>query len=444
MTTKPDLQRQFFDMLMESQSWSPTSLLEYQRGQLSQLIIHAKKQVPFYATRLDAVIGQDGGINWDRWSKIPILTRKDMTERGDELLARSVPQAHGQRTMSRTSGTTGAAITLSSTQLAQVALNANRFRSYRWNQMDWAKDICSIFGDNPTQATFPNGARLGSWGPPWDPASAAGELWQINRFTSNEDVLKFMERIKPAYLGTGPKTAQALALEAERLGVSIKFDVFLPQGSMLGQLERETMQRVFGAHTAELYSSKEAGQLAHGCPSGEGLHVNAETVLVEILDEYGKPASVGQSGRVIVTPFYNSAQPLIRYEQGDIAQWMPTCGCGRTLPKISGLIGRSTGIFYHPDGRARAAYLRMADRQLLGASEWQISQTGPHLFEVRYVPVDWQIVGDEAAIATRIRAAYFEDAEVRFVRVVGIEPGPNGKIAEYVNNWLPRQATPRS
>jgi phenylacetate-coenzyme A ligase PaaK-like adenylate-forming protein len=99
MTTQPGLQQQFFEMLMESQRWKPEVLREYQRGQLSQLIKHAIRQVPFYETRLNVVIGSDGEIDWDRWGDIPILTRKDITEKGDDLLARAVPTAHGGRTM---------------------------------------------------------------------------------------------------------------------------------------------------------------------------------------------------------------------------------------------------------------------------------------------------------------------------------------------------------
>jgi phenylacetate-CoA ligase len=164
--------------------------------------------------------------------------------------------------------------------------------------------------------------------------------------------------------------------------------------------------------------------------------VNAESVLVEIVDDDGRPCPVWKPGRVVITPLYNTAQPLIRYAQGDVAEWMEPCTCGRHLPRLGGLIGRTTGLFYHPDGRVRAGFLAPNDRAILRCSDWQIAQTGPHDFEVRYIPLDWTETGDEAAMSARIRALYFDDAQVRFSRVRELSSRA-GKTIEYVNEWLP-------
>ena len=59
-----DLQRQFYDMLMRSQYWSAERMQEHQRSQLSQLLLHAQRTVPFYAHRLDAVLRPDGTVDW--------------------------------------------------------------------------------------------------------------------------------------------------------------------------------------------------------------------------------------------------------------------------------------------------------------------------------------------------------------------------------------------
>jgi len=75
-----DLQRQFYEMLMESQWWSHEALVDYQRSQLAQLLRHAKTNVPFYQSRLDAVVDDHGDINWDRWSQIPIVRRLDLQD----------------------------------------------------------------------------------------------------------------------------------------------------------------------------------------------------------------------------------------------------------------------------------------------------------------------------------------------------------------------------
>jgi phenylacetate-CoA ligase len=52
--------KQVFDMFMESQYWPAEHMLAYQRSQLSQLLIHARANVPFYKERLDPVFVANG------------------------------------------------------------------------------------------------------------------------------------------------------------------------------------------------------------------------------------------------------------------------------------------------------------------------------------------------------------------------------------------------
>jgi len=54
-------------------------------------------------------------------------------------------------------------------------------------------------------------------------------------------------------------------------------------------------------------------------PHSHRHHVMAELVLVEIVDDHGRPSPAGTRGRVVVTPFYNHAMPLIRYDIEDLA-----------------------------------------------------------------------------------------------------------------------------
>lgn len=436
MSASDDLQRQFYEMLMDSQWWSADQLRNYQRSQLSQLLRHAKKNVPFYETRLDAVLKPNGDIDWDRWSEIPIVRRKDIVDHGDQMLARELPAGHGEMTTSSTSGTSGAPITLTSTQLAHVALNGNRFRYYRWHDVDWTRDCCSVAGDDRSVAAWPDGEMLGPWGPTWDMDALDGTLMRVNRLTPYEQIVEFMARRRPAYLTTGPNTALALALTARRIGVDIRLAAFLPHGASVADRAREMIQTIFGAPSVDLYSSKEAGHIAHACPNGDGMHVNAESLLVEIVDDGGRPVPAGVQGRVVLTCFFNAAQPLIRYDQGDLASWAPPCSCGRHLPTLTRLVGRSTVLFSHPDGRLRSPFVGR-HRDLLNCELMQIAQTGPTQFEVRYVPIGPDAAADEVGFAARLREVLFEDARVSFLRIDRIPLGAGGKPHEYVNEWEP-------
>ena len=59
------------------------------------------------------------------------------------------------------------------------------------------------------------------------------------------------------------------------------------------------------------------------CGSGPNFHVNSELVLLETAAPEGGACEIGQVGRVIITPFFSTALPLIRYDQGDTAAFLP-------------------------------------------------------------------------------------------------------------------------
>lgn len=430
------LGRQYFEMLMESQFWSADQLRDYQRSQLVQLLIHAKNNAPFYRTRLDVLFTRSGDIDWDRWADVPILKRSDLREHGEQLRAGAIPPGHGRQAAVSTSGTSGLPISVWWTSMGQLAYRASRYRAYRWHGVDWTKTSCSVSGDDPTRAAWPEGERMGPWGPDWDPASRTGQTWRINRREPQERKLEFIGRKGVSYLASGPSAIYALALEAEHRGIKLDLDVILPHGAAVSDTDRAAFGRVFGARALDTYASKEGGNVAHACPDSDGMHVAAEMLLVEIVDHDGRPVPQGELGRVVITPFFSTAQPLIRYDQGDVARFAPTCSCGRHLPRLDGLIGRSTTVFYHPDGRVRSSFVGMY-RSLLNCSVWQIAQTGPTDFEVRYVPLDPAIDGDEAGITRILKQQYFDDAEIRFVKLGELPLLPTGKPAEYLNEWTP-------
>lgn len=432
MNDTPHIQQQFFEMLLDSQWWSAERLLDYQRSQLGQLLRHARTNVPFYENRLDILFRGDGSIDWERWSEVPIVRRSDMAEHREAMQAKVLPPGHGPTGVLHSSGSTGVPIAITVTGLARLASDAARWRSNLWAGLDFSKTMCIRHGEDPKIAP-PDGLETGIWGPPWDPQARKGRSFQMNRLWSSGDQLDFVMRHNATYVSIGvPKVAHTLALEAQRRGIEHRIDAFLVNGEATGAEDRDICREVFGARIVDLYSSKEGAHMAHPCPSGHGLHVNAELLLLEIVDDRDRSVPPGTSGRVIITPLFSTGQPLIRYDQGDIGVLSGGCSCGRGLPHLERLDGRVTHMFRHPDGRRILRGLPERFRQLLDAGMWQIAQTGPLDFEIRYVPRDWTRSGDEAAVADGFRQWYFDDARVSFKRLHELVPTPAGKFIEYV------------
>ena len=95
--------------------------------------------------------------------------------------------------------------------------------------------------------------------------------------------------------------------------------------------------------TSTAYRRSSAHGIAAECiVAADGLHVNEDHFLVEALDPLtGLPVPDGTLGELTFTTMTKQALPLLRYRTGDIASLRRgICRCGRTLVKMSKIIGR--------------------------------------------------------------------------------------------------------
>jgi len=99
-----------------------------------------------------------------------------------------------------------------------------------------------------------------------------------------------------------------------------------------------------------MYSAEEIGYIAHQSPLNDSYLVQAEHVIVEVLDDNGEQCKPGKVGRVVVTTLNNFAKPLIRYAIGDYAEVGERSPCGRGLPVLNDVLGRRRNMIVLPDG----------------------------------------------------------------------------------------------
>ncbi len=160
--------------------------------------------------------------------------------------------------------------------------------------------------------------------------------------------------------------------------------------------EREHVASRFGCRIATNYYCNEVWAIAAECQSG-ALHQFPDNVVLEIVDDLGRPVPRGERGHVLVTSLHNYVQPFIRYRLGDIAAWEPDsgpCGCGLDLPRVRALEGRDDDYIEYPDGRRmHPARITVAVKSPCfdhpGAQifrDYRITQDGPAHVTVQIVP----------------------------------------------------------
>lgn len=437
MDTTSTLRQHIYDMLMESQYWPPAIMLEYQRSQLAQLLRHARANVPFYKTRLDPVFKSNGEIDWDRWHEIPIVTRADLRDRRHEMLAAEMPPGHGPAKDFSTSGSSGVPITIATTAIASAAGRAAHERFDRHHALDVVK--CRAAFDFPFEF---KDWKLLLRNRRQDPIAGMIRGQGTNQIkisvTAKEtEKLAALRWGNASVLSSLPNDIEIIARKNLSLPRHhrVRLDSILCFGQGATEEQRKLFLASFGAKAIEIYSSKEAGFMGFQCAEGDRFHVNSELVLLEVINGQ-RPCAPGKVGRVVVTPLYSTAQPLIRYEQGDMATPGTTCTCSIRLPVLSKIDGRQDPILKLP-GRLATEMLVNKDllTNVLEALALQVAQVSELRFEIRYVARRAVTPGKKGVITRHLRSVLHPRLHVDYRKVSEIPRNAGGKQQRFVREF---------
>jgi phenylacetate-CoA ligase len=181
----------------------------------------------------------------------------------------------------------------------------------------------------------------------------------------------------------------------------------------------------------DIYCCEELGYIAAQCPRYDHYHVPSETVLVEILDEQGRPCAPGQLGRVVLTPLHSFAMPLIRYAIGDYAEVGGPCPCGRGLPVLQRIPGRQRSRVVLPDGRRTWPDVSALWAAIPDVEQIQLIQRSQDHVEVFYAREQPLSPAEKHAGGQRIHQALGYPFRLTFTRQDTIARQLNGKYETF-------------
>jgi len=412
---------------LDRSQWLPAEQLrECQLEQLRTLLRHAKATVPYYARTLCEL--DVDRLDWAAFHALPTLSRKDLQANFDVLKSSTLPPGHGRVVQGQSSGSTGMPVRFLQTEAAQLFWNALTLREHLWQERDFSGKLAAI------RIKVEEGRRL-DWGLPVAALFRTGPGVTLNVRTDVERQLEWLLCEDPDYLITHASNLHALAELSLRRGVRLpRLRQARSYSEALRPDLRGVVRQAWGVDVADGYSCEEAGYIALQCPLHEHYHVQSENLLVEILDEAGRPCGQGETGRVVLTPLHNFAMPLIRYELGDYAEVGAPCDCGRGLPVLARIHGRRRNMVVLPDGRRHWPSLPSTLWLSVAAiRQFRVVQTTPDSLEVTYVMdrplTDPEQKKLEAALAERMGHAF----GVVWNRVDSIERSPNAKFEDFVS-----------
>ena len=369
---------------------------------------------------------------WDIWQTLPILAKHELRSEGAQMRTSDVPKGHLPLDKIVTSGSTGISVEVASTAVTRLMWNALTLREMYWSGREFEKRLGAIRylakGDRDPQGHF-----SASWPKLISQRHRTGSFGIMHVGHSVDVLARWLQQLDPHYLITHPSVAEALLheLSGSRKPSSLEEIIFVAEPLPVALEARLTEE--WRVRCSEYYSANEVGYIAFRCPEHGRLHVQSESVLVEILDAGGKPCAPGEAGRVVVTPLHNLATPLIRYELGDYATVGQSCACGRQLPVIDRVLGRVRNLVRTPDGRRHWPVDLGMFRSMSAVRQFQYVQPALDTIELRLVLNRPLTLEEEVRAKELVTMALGYSFRVEIRPVPEIERGPGGKFEEFLS-----------
>lgn len=440
------IQEQFYDSLMVSREISSAQLQSYQQEVAATYVKYISERSTWHADRLKPVL-HNGKIDFSRWRDVPILSKRELLDEYHRWRIDDIPVSHGRILLTESSSSTSISVALPKTQMTDTATACASFRHIAAFGLEYARPLVMLRALNPMlarhrshdiesirSASQPDHSR---WGPAWIDKKLRGPRHYIHVSLPCDEILDRLDEIGEqsggCYLNTSPAKVLELADYVRRTGrASPPLLAVLSVGEVVTASLRDEVKMHLGCNMIDIYATAETGPIAMQCSESGLYHVQSELVFAELLNGTGQPARPGETGRVVVTPLYNLAMPLIRFDTGDLAIAGTACKCGSPHPVITSIVGRAGSQLRSKNGKTLQFQPDFENmRRHLGQCRWRVTQTRDGCAELQYMQTPDGEPIDERGAVSLVRSMSsdpgLEEINIREVNVLGLTAG--GKFA---------------
>jgi phenylacetate-CoA ligase len=411
--------------------------LQRQWIRLKDILDYARTHNAFYRRRFGEAGFEPGDMkSWDDLKGLPVLTKAEIREAGLGMVSQNFRPENLRR--KRTSGSTGMTLDLFADENCMQERRGLTLYRDRWAGWNVGELKAMVWG-NPPEIRTPR-QRLRR-------ALLERDFYLDTLSLSDPEIEAFARTVltrRPTLLFGHAHSLYLFArFWREWKLPDYRFKGVISSAMVLHDYERRGIEAVFGP-VFDRYGCEEVSLIASECEAHEGLHINTDSVLVELHEEKGEDLP----GKVIVTDLLNRGMPFIRYEVGDRAVALDrSCSCGRTYPLLGRVAGRVADYLIAPDGR-RISGISLTENfatLIPGVDQVQLIQDRRDHIVVKLVPAPE--FGDQSRteIARMIRDLFGTEMKHTLVKVSRISPEPSGKYRFstcLIDQPSPQPATP--
>ncbi|MFZ1363239.1 MAG: hypothetical protein WAS05_09990 [Candidatus Nanopelagicales bacterium] len=269
------------------------------------------------------------------------------------------------------------------------------------------------------------------------------EFLDVLRF-DQQCALELIERLqnsrRTCSLLAFPSGLHVVVKAAENVGiekVNTRLTSVITQSEVSYPDLRARVERLFGVKPFDRYGLEEFGIVAQQTLSSpEDYVVNRASKYVEIMSvDSDEPVKVGELGRVVVTDVSGLAQPMIRYDTGDLAILVEqdSAGCASKIREIQGR--RLDQIYDAKDQQISPWVFNHTYWKYPEIQQYQIVQTGSGEYALK-ISAPKEFEGDES-FRRELEGHLGEGARVRLERVANIPVLKSGKQKVVVSEYAP-------
>lgn len=414
-----------FEELRKFQWNSIQDIEAYRNERIASLVATATNKVAYYSEMMNSLGLSAGAIKTTQdLQKLPILDKQIIREQGVKLLDTTY-RAKKYKMMS--SGSTGTQTTVWADPASMNEVYATQLLFWEWGGFQIGQRHLQ------TGMSIRRGVIKG----------LKDLIFRCSYFSAfgltDSDLYSMIgdiDKKKIDALFGYASSIYVLAKYLESKGQTRQLKSVFTWGDSLFPHYRQLIEKVFLCKVNDCYGLGEGLQCAAQCEMHEGLHEAMHGVVMEIVDGDGKPVEVGEIGRVIVTRLEHGCMPLIRYDTGDLASFIPgVCKCGRQLRLLSRIQGRSTDIVSTPSGdRLIVHFFTQLFELVPEILQFQVRQEQAEKIRILYVPGDWFDKSVLDGLKSQILANCKYPLEIEFIAVKEIPLEKSNKRRFVISN----------
>jgi phenylacetate-CoA ligase len=332
---------------------SPQRIREAQERRIREIVDHAHEYVPYYREAMGRLGLRPGDIRTAAdLARLPLIERGDLQRDPEYFRSRALPLEECVPLQS--GGTTGSPVTVFRDPRSFLVEAAQRERQrslvarlagrrFRYREATIAPDDSSAV--DAFKAVRRNSLL---------PTSLRVQRKLFSMWRSPAELLPELERYHPDVIAGYGSYLEALFAHLRRTGATIRHPrVVFYSGEGMSDAMRDFIMRDLGVELLSSYNAIETPGVGFECEAHRGYHLNVDRCVVRLLGPDGATSPPGEGGEVVISNLVNRGSVLLNYRLGDLTTPLPgVCPCGRNLPMMSFLGGRTAAWIDLGDGRA--------------------------------------------------------------------------------------------